>query len=153
MLNGVSHERRHRGDLPQVLRVPRTEERIGLVAARSRRSRQRLQASVGGGGGAAPQSDGNGMGWSDHATAGRRIAHHRALGRDGIMTRLTKEQAAIIGAYTGILCGPFDEMHQYIEGLMGRPVFTCELGSKGTWEMIKELAKADLGRIVRELGE
>ena len=40
------------------------------------------------------------------------------------MKRLTKEQAAIIGAYTGFLAGPFGDMHEYIEKIMGRPIWT-----------------------------
>lgn len=27
------------------------------------------------------------------------------------MNKLTREQAAIIGAYTGTLCGPFEDVH------------------------------------------
>ncbi len=57
--------------------------------------------------------------------------------------KLTKEQSAIIGAYTGTLCGPFDAMHEYIEKIMGRPVFTHELANKETVAAIKEAAKAD----------
>lgn len=59
------------------------------------------------------------------------------------MTRLTNEQAAIIGAYTGILCGPFGDMHAYIERIMGRPVWTHELGSKGCMDEVQKKAKAD----------
>lgn len=56
---------------------------------------------------------------------------------------LTREQAAIIGAFTGILCGPFEDLHQYIEKVMGRPVWTHEMGDRETMERIKELAKPD----------
>ena len=59
------------------------------------------------------------------------------------MTRLTSEQAAIIGAYTGVTCGPFSDVHGYIERVMGRPVWTHEMGSKAFMEKVREAAKAD----------
>lgn len=40
--------------------------------------------------------------------------------------RLTKEQAAIIGLYTGITAGPFADIHELAERLMKRPIFTHE---------------------------
>lgn len=59
------------------------------------------------------------------------------------MEKLTKEQAAIIGAYTGVLCGPFGDMHAYIEKIMGRPVWTHELASEKVNDEIREKAKQD----------
>ncbi len=56
---------------------------------------------------------------------------------------MTKQEAAIVSAYTGILIGDFSYMHGYIEDIMKRPVFTHELGSAETWEKIKEKAKQD----------
>ena len=55
--------------------------------------------------------------------------------------RLTKRQAAIVGAYTGILCGRFSDMHEFIEDVMGRPVWTHELASQKVWDEVKEKAK------------
>ncbi|QDP60396.1 MAG: hypothetical protein GOVbin1096_24 [Prokaryotic dsDNA virus sp.] len=57
------------------------------------------------------------------------------------MSRLDKRQAAIVGAYTGILCGPFSDLHEFIEEIMGRPVWTHELGSVEVAEEVKEKAK------------
>lgn len=57
------------------------------------------------------------------------------------MERLTKRQAAIVGAYTGIVCGSFSDLHEFIEEIMERPVWTHELGSKEVMEVIKEKAK------------
>lgn len=57
--------------------------------------------------------------------------------------KLTKTQAAIIGAYTGITAGPFEDMHEYIEKIMGRPVFTHELANTNTIAEIKQKAKPD----------
>lgn len=54
---------------------------------------------------------------------------------------LTREDAAIIGAYTGICCGPFSDMHEFIEKIMERPIWTHELASPELWEKIKEAAK------------
>ncbi len=66
------------------------------------------------------------------------------------MTRLTKEQAAIIGAYTGITCGNFGDIHAYVEKKMGRPVFTHEMGIPEFHEKIKKLCKEDFLAICNE---
>lgn len=63
--------------------------------------------------------------------------------------RLTKEQAAIIGAYTGILSGPFSEMQEYIERLLGRPVWTHEMGTRELADKIRESATNDFLNICR----
>lgn len=57
--------------------------------------------------------------------------------------RLTKEQAAIIGVYTGVLCGDFADAQEYIEKLMGRPVWTHEMGSKAFAAELTNLARSD----------
>lgn len=59
------------------------------------------------------------------------------------MQRLTKEQAAIIGAYTGICCGPFSDIHEYVEQKLGRLVLTHELIYHETQKEIKERTKED----------
>jgi hypothetical protein len=56
---------------------------------------------------------------------------------------LTREQAAIIGAYTGVLCGPFQDLHAYIEKLMDRPVWTHEMGEAEFMDVVKERARPD----------
>ena len=66
------------------------------------------------------------------------------------MTRLTKEQAAIIGAYTGILAGPFVEMTAYIEQILGRPVWTTELADELVCKEIRIAATDDFNQIARE---
>lgn len=55
--------------------------------------------------------------------------------------KLTREQAAIIGAYTGICCGPFADVQKLADDLLGRPTWTHEFGSKEFAEHLKELAK------------
>lgn len=57
------------------------------------------------------------------------------------MQRLTKEQAAIISAYTGVLCGPFSGMHEYVEKILDRPVWTHQFPALS--EQIKEKSKED----------
>lgn len=60
---------------------------------------------------------------------------------------MTKREGAIISAYTGILIGDFSDMHEYIEKLLDRPVFTHALASKELCEKIKEKAKDDFVNI------
>lgn len=55
--------------------------------------------------------------------------------------RLTKEQAAIIGAYTGITCGPFSDVHELAEKLLKRPIWTHEFANKAVAAEIKEEAR------------
>ena len=56
---------------------------------------------------------------------------------------MTREESAIISAFTGILAGPFDAFHEYVEKIMERPVFTHELGSADIEAQIKEKSQAD----------
>ena len=57
---------------------------------------------------------------------------------------MTKREAAIISAYTGIMVGSFSDMHEYVEEIMGRGVFTHEFANKAVIEEIKQAAKPDL---------
>lgn len=57
--------------------------------------------------------------------------------------KLTKEQAAIISAYTGIMCGRFQDMHEYAEKKLERPIFTHEFGDKELVKKLKEASKDD----------
>ena len=56
---------------------------------------------------------------------------------------ITKREAAIISAYTNYLIGDFTDMHQYIEEVMDRPVFTHELANPLVVEEIREKSKND----------
>ena len=58
---------------------------------------------------------------------------------------------AIIGAYTGVLSGSFSDLHEYIEKIMGRPVFTHELASEKLAQEIKEKSKPDFLKVVEWL--
>lgn len=55
--------------------------------------------------------------------------------------RLTKRQAAIIGAYTGTVAGPFSDIHELIEEILGRPVWTHQLIDDKIQEEIQEKVK------------
>jgi hypothetical protein len=59
------------------------------------------------------------------------------------MDKLTRRQAAIISAYTGFLSGPFEDLHEYAEKTLGRPIFTHEMGFKEFSDELREATKAD----------
>jgi len=60
----------------------------------------------------------------------------------GIMTKkLDKEQAAIIGAYTGVCCGNFSDIHELAERELGRPIFTHEFATEELTEQLREKIK------------
>ena len=42
----------------------------------------------------------------------------------------------------------WQEVHRYIEKLLGRPVWTHELASEALWSEIKEKAKPDFHKII-----
>jgi len=56
---------------------------------------------------------------------------------------MTKREAAIVSAYTGILIGDFSDMHGYVEEIMEGPVFTHQMGNKEFCEEIKAKSKND----------
>ncbi len=56
---------------------------------------------------------------------------------------ITKREAAIITAYTGVLIGSPSELHKYAEELMGGSVFTSEFANKEVIDEIKKRAKPD----------
>jgi len=56
---------------------------------------------------------------------------------------VTKREAAIVSAYTGMLIGNFADMHQYIEEKLGRSVWTHELADIKIQEEIKQKSKED----------
>lgn len=64
--------------------------------------------------------------------------------------RLSKEQAAIIGAFTGVSCGPFSDIHEYVEKILERPVWTHEMGQTEVWLEIKAAAREDFLSICHE---
>lgn len=64
---------------------------------------------------------------------------------------MTDKEKAIVMAYTGICMlkeDKFNIFHKYVEDLMGRPVFTHEIGLLA--DEIKEKAKEDFIRLCEE---
>ncbi|RVT95230.1 hypothetical protein EOD42_16730 [Rhodovarius crocodyli] len=59
------------------------------------------------------------------------------------MDRLTTEQAAIIGAFTGIACGPFSDIHKLAEQRLGRPIWTHEFAIEGVIVQLREAVRED----------
>lgn len=56
----------------------------------------------------------------------------------------------IISAYTGYLMTDFDKVHEYIERVLNRPVWTHELGNEHIYEMIRERVKPDFMALCRD---
>lgn len=56
---------------------------------------------------------------------------------------MTKREKIIVSAYTGVLMCDFADLHEYIEKIMGYPVWTHELADKKVLDRIKEKAKPD----------
>lgn len=56
---------------------------------------------------------------------------------------MTRREAAIIGAYTGICIGKFEDIHSYVEKIMNRPVWSHEFASEKFHEEIKQKSKSD----------
>ena len=65
--------------------------------------------------------------------------------------RLTKDQAATIGAFTGILAGPWEDLHAYVEKIMGRQIWTHEFPALA--DDIKEAAREDFGDLAAIKGQ
>lgn len=57
--------------------------------------------------------------------------------------QFTPEQGAVISAFTGVLACSYPVFHEYVEKLMGRPVFTHELASKEFEAELQRRARAD----------
>jgi hypothetical protein len=60
---------------------------------------------------------------------------------------MTTREAAIVSAYTGYLIGDFNAMHEYVQNIMGRPVYTHEMGSDKFFDELHEKCKADFIKI------
>lgn len=69
---------------------------------------------------------------------------------DNKVPRLTKEQAVIVSAFSGTCCAEFSDVHQKIEQLLGRPVWTHELADKAVWAQVKEAVKDEFISICPE---
>lgn len=60
---------------------------------------------------------------------------------------MTKREGVVLSAYTGVLlCEEFNDVHLYIEELMGRPVYTHELPALE--EEIRKRAEKEFKEII-----
>jgi hypothetical protein len=58
--------------------------------------------------------------------------------------KLTRRQAAIITAFTGIACGPFGDCHEYVDSLPGfKGIGTISFAQTAVWEQIKRACQKD----------
>lgn len=56
---------------------------------------------------------------------------------------MTKDEKLIVSAYTGVLMCDMGDLQEYIDGVLGRPVWTHELTDHEVMNEIKEKVKAD----------
>jgi hypothetical protein len=56
---------------------------------------------------------------------------------------MTKHEAAVMTAFTGILIGSFSDFHDYTEKLLCMPIFTHQFGSSSFAKEIKEASRTD----------
>lgn len=56
---------------------------------------------------------------------------------------MTKREAAIIGAYTGVVVGEYTDLMSYISDLVGGPIVDATLSTFGMTDYIKGLARND----------
>lgn len=67
---------------------------------------------------------------------------------------MTKQESLVLSAYTGyMLCKDFSELHEYIEEVMERPVFTHELGNSMIAKEISDKVKPNVLEIIKNIGE
>lgn len=69
---------------------------------------------------------------------------------------MTNKEKAIIMAYTGICMLAGDKLgifYNYLENLLGRPIYTHELANTSLWETIKEKSKADFLSLCEKVEE
>ncbi len=66
------------------------------------------------------------------------------------MQRLTREQAAVIGLYTGVWCGPWTDVFELADRLLGRVVWGHEFEYKEVRDKLKELVEDDFNAICAE---
>ena len=59
------------------------------------------------------------------------------------MKKLTREQAAVVGAFTGVVLGPFQDIHKYAERVLKRPIVDLEFADDNVARKIQDAAEAD----------
>lgn len=66
---------------------------------------------------------------------------------------MTKREAAIISAYTGVMIGEFSDIHKYMEEKLERPIQTMELLTDEFWDELKCKCASDFMNIKIEEDE
>ena len=66
---------------------------------------------------------------------------------------MTKEEGAIVMAYTGVVFGSLTEFHRYAEKLLKRSIFTHEFADADLMGRIRILALPDFTRLHRDILE
>ena len=61
---------------------------------------------------------------------------------------MTHKEAIAISAYTGFCFASFDEIHQFIEEVLGRPVFTHELARDDIWDNVRKNMQKNLDKYI-----
>ena len=56
---------------------------------------------------------------------------------------MTKQEAAVMTAFTGIYIGYFSDFHAYAEGVMGTPILSHQFGDPVFMYRLKEAARKD----------
>lgn len=56
---------------------------------------------------------------------------------------LTRREAAIISAYTGVMLGSFADLHEYAEAILGRRIWTHEYARLEFTDGLKNAARPD----------
>lgn len=56
---------------------------------------------------------------------------------------MTKREAAIVMAYTGVALGDFQTFHEYAEEVLGRPVWTHQFGDQAVADELRAASRAD----------
>lgn len=64
---------------------------------------------------------------------------------------MTKREAAILSAFTGIMVGEFADMQAYVDELLGETTFTLQYGSRAFADRVKEAARPDFIRLNLEI--
>lgn len=57
---------------------------------------------------------------------------------------MTHKEAIAISAYTEYCFAPFDEVHQFIEEVLGRPVLMHELARDDIWDDVRKSMQKNL---------
>lgn len=61
---------------------------------------------------------------------------------------MTAYEKIVLSAYTGILMCDFEDLHKYIEKILGRSVWTHELAEEDIWKEIQEKSKDDFMAVI-----